>query len=163
MFMRRTPAAAAVFATARELMGRYGELGFMPMRSGAPNDEPVLGCALALHGIAGVSDGGTSSRTPMGIRGPLRLDVLRGGASFNKEGVPVRPAIVHFCGWRSRGFHYRREAIKLSVAARWNISPGVASRAVDLVANPPYTVAAALCRPPLRAFEWWRAHRRAAA
>ena len=107
-----------MFATARELMRRYAELGFRPLRGGGPNDEPVFAFALALHGVAGVDDGGVSSRTPIGIRGPLRLDVLRGGCRFNKQGVVVEPALVHFCGWRARGFHYRRERLKLRLATR---------------------------------------------
>jgi hypothetical protein len=153
VFVRRTPEAAAVFTTARRLMERYEELGFRPMRGGGRNDEPILACALALHGITGVPDRGTSSRTPIGIRGPLNIDVIHGGASFNKEGNRVKPAIVHFCGWRSRGFHYRREALKLTLAARWDISPTLIARTVDALANPPYAVAAAFCRPPLRMLE----------
>jgi hypothetical protein len=159
VFVRRSPEATAIFDTARELMTRYAELGFEPMRSGAPNDEPVLACALALHGIAGIADRGSSSRTPIGISGPLKIDVLVGRAAFIKEGVPVRPAIVHFCGWRVRGFHYRRESLKLSLADGLGVPPVAASRAVSLIANPPYTLAAAVCRPPVRAFERWRSGR----
>jgi hypothetical protein len=156
VFVRRSAEATAVFETARELMGRYAELGLQPMRSGAPNDEPVLACALALHHVAGITDGGRSSRTPIGIRGPLRIDVLGGGAAFTKEGVPVCPAVVHFCGWRSRGFHYQREALKLRLVDGLGLPPAATARAVSLVANPPYTLAAAVFRPPLRALERWR-------
>jgi len=92
-------------------------------------------------------------RTPIGIRGPLRLDVLRGGCRFNKQGVVVEPTLVHFCGWRARGFHYRRERLKLRLANRTTLAPALISRAVDLIANPPYTAIAAICRPPLRAAE----------
>jgi hypothetical protein len=153
IYLERSPAASAVFATARDLMSRYEQLGFTPLRSGGPNDEPVLAFALALHGVPGVDDGGLSSRTPIGIRGPLRLDVLRGGCRFNKQGVVVEPALVHFCGWRARGFHYRREGLKLRLAMSTSLRPALISRAVDTVANPIYTAAAVFCRPPLRAFE----------
>jgi hypothetical protein len=160
IYLDRSWAAAAIFATARELMDRYAELGFRPLRGGGPNDEPILAFALALHGVAGIDDAGVSSRTPIGIRGPLRLDVLRGGCRFNKQGVVVEPALVHFCGWRARGFHYRRERLKLRLAARTPLPPAVISRGVDVVANPPYTAAAAVCRLPLRLVERGRGQRR---
>jgi hypothetical protein len=159
VYLDRTPQASAIFATARELMDRYADLGFQPLHGHGPNDEPVLAFALALHGVAGVDDGGSSSYTPIGIRGPLRLDVLRGGARFDKQGVVVHPALVHFCGWRARGFHYRRERLKLRLARRTPLPPAVISRGVDAVANPPYTVAAALCRLPLRVLEHRRGQR----
>jgi hypothetical protein len=160
IYLDRSPESRAVFATARDLMSRYAELGFTPLRSGGPNDEPVFAFALALHGVAGIDDAGRSMRTPIGIRGPLRLDVLRGGCRFNKEGVAVEPTLVHFCGWRARGFHYRRERLKLRLATSTSLSPPLISRTVDAVANPPYTAAAALCRLPLRAVERHRGNRK---
>jgi hypothetical protein len=160
IYLDSSPEARAVFGTARDLMSRYGELGFAPLRGGRPNDEPVLAFALALHGIGGVDDGGHSMRTPIGIRGPLRLDVLRGGSRFNKQGVVVEPTIVHFCGWRARGFHYRRERLKLRLANSTMLPPGFISRTVNAIANPPYTAVAALCRPPLRVAERHRGHRK---
>src|SRR5947209_1532459 len=71
-------AAAAVFDTARGLMSRYDELGLQPHARGISNDEPVVSMALATHGIRAVDDGGTTMRTPIDIRGPLHIDVLRG-------------------------------------------------------------------------------------
>jgi hypothetical protein len=102
-------------------------------------------------------------RTPIGIRGPLAIDVLAGWCRFNKQGTVVEPAVVHFCGWRASGFHYRREHLKLMLAARTRLPAPVISRVVNAVCNPPYVIAAALCRPVLRLVERvfrWRVGRR---
>ena len=112
-YFDKSEAAGAIFETAREIMGRYDQHGLTPMARGFASDEPVVAMALAAHGIEAIDDRGTTMRTPIGIRGPLRIDVLAGYCAFDKEGMDVSPAIAHFADWRSRGFHYNREASKL--------------------------------------------------
>ena len=143
--------AAALFASAREIMARYEELGFTPMLRGSRNDEPVLAFALAIHGVPGIQDGGVGMRTPIGLRGPLAIDVLRGYCRFNKDGALVEPAIAHFCGWRARAFHYRRERLKLALAARCSLPRPLISVAVNALADPPYRFGSVAGRP---AFLW---------
>jgi hypothetical protein len=133
--------AMSVFATARSLMARHQELGLRPMARGSLGEEPVLAMALAMHGISAVDDGGTTMRTPIGIIGELKIDVLEGYCQFNKAGVQVSPAIAHFADWRTQAFHYNREAMKLFLARTLPIPPLRVSRAVNSICNPPYSLA----------------------
>jgi hypothetical protein len=153
VYFDRSEKAAAVFSTAREIMRDYESLGFTPMRTGGKNDEPVLAVALALHGVTAVDDDGTTMRTPIGLRGPLTIDVLRGICHFNKDGTMVAPAIAHFCGWRSRAFHYRRETLKLQLAIHSPLSGRVISQLVNAVCNPPYAIVVATGGPAFKIME----------
>ena len=141
--------ARAVFHTARELMARYDELGLDPMARGFSSDEPVVAMALATHGIRAVDDHGQTMRTPIGIRGPLDIDILRGYCRFNKAGTPVTPAIPHFADWRTRAFHYNREAAKLWLSGRLPVPDAWISTAVNAVSNPVYALVHFFGRPLL--------------
>ena len=138
MYWSDAPEAGGVFRTARELVPRYSELGFgrMSGRDSAVTDEPLVSIAMALHGLSVVEDGASTMRTPIGSTGPLRVDVLRRRSGFTKEGVPVSPAIVHFCGDYAEGFVYRREVAKLRLPLRSPLARTAASTVVDVVANP---------------------------
>jgi hypothetical protein len=153
LYFDRGEETGKVFATAREIMRNYDTLGFTPMRGGGRNDEPVLAVALAIHGVSAIDDGGSTMRTPIGLRGPLSIDVLRGTCHFNKDGTQVEPAIAHFCGWRSRGFHYRREQVKLHLAAHSPLPTRLISHAVNAICNPPYAIGVAAFGPAFRLLE----------
>ncbi len=142
-YFDKSDVAMAVFETAREIMSRYREFNLNPMARGFSSDEPVVAMSLATHGIQAVDDGGTTMRTPIGLRGPLHIDVLRGYCRFNKEGIEVRPAIAHFSDWRSRSFHYNREALKLYLARRLSVAPRTISAVVNATCNPLYFAAQA--------------------
>ena len=157
-YFNQSAAAGSVFATARDLMDRYEELGLAHHLIGH-SEEPVVAMALAKHGIEALDDGGTTMRTPIGIRGDLDIDVLRGYCSFDKEGEfllassrsrgeCVTPRIMHFAGSWTRGFPYRRETLKLVLHRRLPFVPAtVISRAVNSTTNVPYEVTAFLTRP----------------
>lgn len=114
---------AEVFASARALAGRYAELGFETMRGYAVTDEPLISLALGLRGQGVVEDAGSTMRTPLGIEGPLEIDVPAGRSRFVKEGHVVSPAVVHFCGdWAGSGA-YRRERLKIDVLHRFPFLP----------------------------------------
>jgi hypothetical protein len=103
--------SVSIFATARTLLAHYEELRFS--RHERPYDEPLFAVAMALHGISTIQDGGTTMRTPTGLRGPLQIDVRRGFGRFNKYGVVVEPAVVHFAGNWAQSFEYQRECFRL--------------------------------------------------
>jgi len=140
-YFTQSDEAIAVFATARTLMSQYDELGLRLTARGSRSDEPVLAMALASHGIRAVDDHGSTMRTPIGIEGELKIDVLRGYCRFTKAGVVVTPAIVHFADWRTLAFHYNREALKLQIARSVAIQPERVSRGVDAICNPLYSFA----------------------
>jgi len=142
-----SPVARSVFATGRDLMGRYEELGLAGHSLGH-SDEPVVSMALAKHGIEALDDGGNAMRTPIGIRGELNVDVLRGYCSFDKDGTQVTPRVMHFAGSWTRGFRYRRESLKLALHRGIPFVPGRAiSLMVNGTMNVPYEFAALLTRP----------------
>jgi hypothetical protein len=117
-YWRSSATGKRVFSDAKNLSSLYPTLGFQPMhgRSGAVTDEPLISIALARQGLTVVPDAGTTMRTPLGISGHLRIDVLRGRGSFIKEGQPVSPALIHFCGNWADSRAYRVEALKLKLA-----------------------------------------------
>jgi len=146
-YFNRSAASQTVFASGRDLMGRYEELGLANHALGR-SDEPVMAMALAKHGIEALDDGGTAMRTPIGIRGELDIDVLRGYCSFDKDGQLVTPRVVHFAGSWTRGFRYRRETLKLTLHRRLPLVPAAAiSRVVNGTTNLPYEVSAFLTQP----------------
>ena len=107
-----------------------------------------MGMALAKHGIEALDDGGTTMRTPIGMRGELDIDVLRGYCSFDKDGQYVSPRIMHFAGSWTRGFRYRRETLKLVLHRRLSfVPPTVISLVINTATNLPYEVTARLTRP----------------
>ena len=98
LYFEDTPSGHAVFRRARDLADRYRELGFADVkgRHWSLSDEPCFGLAMALENLAIVPDGGSTMRTPIGMTGPLSIDVLQGYCTFIKEGEPVAPAVPHF-------------------------------------------------------------------
>ena len=126
--------STAVFETSGSILRDYEGLGLHPFRGGV-NDEPIVALALAIHGIPPVDDQGRAMRTPIGIRGRLDVDVLRGVCRFNKQGTEVEPAIIHFAGDDAEGFCYWRERLKLLLGHRITLKP-VVSYAVNALTNP---------------------------
>lgn len=138
--------ATAVYTRARELAGRYDELGLVRLR-GLPNDELLMASAMALHGLAAVPDDGTVMADPQACPGPLRTNVLRGRRRLVNPPPPsplhrawypfgiVQPVIVHFLGHHVHSAHYRAEAARLRLAARgWPapLATALATLAIDL-------------------------------
>jgi len=127
-YFENGPAAAAVFARARELALRYDELGLVRLR-GHPNDELVIAGAMALHGLSPLPDDGSWMGDPLASPGPIDLDVLRGHrvlvnppppSPLHREWNPFprqSPALVHFLGEHALLPRYRTEAQRLRLAA----------------------------------------------
>lgn len=110
IFFRRGAAASSVFASARDAMSSYETLGFQPFRE-TRTDEVGFALAFSKHGIHPIDDdGGRTMRTPIGIEGPMHIDVLRGYCRFVKRGRPVAPTIVHFATWQFHPVYYRERA-----------------------------------------------------
>jgi len=104
---RRTPLTQQVFASAREIAGRYDALGINRL-GGILNDEPVLSLAMAKHGI---------EAEPFGSRWILQmqaqqldhvdLDWTIPKAHAVLAGTTVCPRVVHFQAHRTRPVYYR--------------------------------------------------------
>ncbi len=102
-----------IFNCAKEHWQRYEDLGFSVHASGK-NEEPIMSFAISKFAEKPFSDVEKKSMyTPIGIKGSIRIDVLRGFCSFKKYSERVEPSIVHFPGSFSESFFYTREVFKL--------------------------------------------------
>jgi hypothetical protein len=111
--------AAEVFRKAREVATDYERFD---LGEKFITEEPVFAIALASSGIDAVSDEmGLTMRTPYKMIGNINVDVLKGVASFNKNGRHVSPAIVHFAG-NACPFEYKRERLKLDLASKLSVA-----------------------------------------
>jgi hypothetical protein len=109
-----------IFARARKiLLNQYESLGFAPFRD-TRNDEAGFAIALSEKGLSPLQDYGRTMRTPIGIQGRIRLDVLRGECEFIKNGERVRPAIMHFATWQYHPIYYRERAkLRIHYGPEW--------------------------------------------
>ncbi len=106
-FFRKGKKCSDILAYARELEMQYEELGLVKLR-GVPNEEPLLGLAMAKFGEEPIADDGTIKTDLMFYNGSLKLDVFGGVAEVSKGiidskldeewNIPVRaqPKLVHF-------------------------------------------------------------------
>jgi hypothetical protein len=96
-FFKKSDLAQQVFSHANALRDKTTALGIRDFDKGGPNDETLIGLALAELRVSQLYDDlGNLMRTPVNIIGKLKVDALGGGCSFNKGGVFVSPAICHF-------------------------------------------------------------------
>jgi hypothetical protein len=96
-FFKKCSLAEQVFSRANALRSRTTALGIKDFDKGGPNDETLIGLALAELRVSQLyDDHGNLMRTPVNMIGKLQVDALGGGCSFNKGGVEVTPAICHF-------------------------------------------------------------------
>lgn len=137
-YFKGSETATKIYNQARKLKENYTENGFTGFRNSI-NEEPVIAVAMALNHVEAIDDRGTGMRTPIGIEGPLTIDVLKQKSRFNKQGEIVEPAIVHFSGGYANAFHYRRESAKLKLAAGAPfLSKTLLSALINLYFNVPY-------------------------
>lgn len=135
-YFRNDAITANIYEKARELKENYDELGFTRFR-GSINEEPLIAVAMAINKIEAVDDKGTAMRTPIGINGPLKIDVLNKKCGFDKVGEYVEPTIIHFAGSFAIAFHYKREIMKLKIARK---APFLRKKFVSFVVNLGYNL-----------------------
>lgn len=150
MLIRATHKTHGIFVRARQLVADYGELGLHTFRGGIA-DEPLLAMALAEEGVHAQDLTAVAAATPIGISGPLRVNVLAGTCTFAKNGDVVEPALIHFAAdysseYRLAGAAYRRERCALRLAQ----GAGVPNRAARLLAGLRYGLQSALLNTWIR-------------
>lgn len=119
-YVSKTSTQPDILEYARSLLENYKEIGFWSFRNQGPNDELLIGAAIEKMGFQNISDDSKLMRTPIGILGPLFVDVFKNKSEFNKYGHKVNPAIVHFAGGIVECKEYKREAGKLKVYYKSN-------------------------------------------
>lgn len=130
-YFKKDAITANIYNDAREITGRYTDIGLKYL-NGALNEEPVIAIAMAVNHVKAIDDSGKGMRTPIGINGPLNVDVLNQHCRFIKNGVRVKPAILHFAGAYTDAFHYKREITKLKLSRK---IPHINKKLVSLIVN----------------------------
>jgi hypothetical protein len=127
-YLEKGKKAEEVYVTARKLELQYDEIGFKRLR-GRPNDEVLMALAMQLHGQKPVIDDGTIMSDPQACPGGYGIDVINGKRWLINPPKPnplhqswypfekVSPAIVHFLGYYTLNFPYRREVYRLQQLA----------------------------------------------
>jgi hypothetical protein len=122
-YFTRSAEATAFFRTSRKLMEDSRALRLGEFRRNGPADETLYSLAMAIHQVGPTWMGVRGMWTPCGYKGRLRLDVLKGTCSFQKEGMHLSPEIVHFPGEYVYAFPYARERARLKAHMQSKASP----------------------------------------
>ncbi|MBB5395349.1 hypothetical protein [Mucilaginibacter sp. AK015] len=127
-YIEKGDKATTVYTTARKLEKAYDEIGFVRLRN-RPNDEVIMALAMQLHGQMPLTDDGTMMSDPQACPGGYRIDVISGRRELINPPLPnplhqswypfekVSPAIVHFLGYYTQHYPYKREAYRLAKAS----------------------------------------------
>jgi hypothetical protein len=118
-YFKRTPEAAAIFATARDLLAHAAELHFPNVALNAgngpyngPTDEALYSVAMAIHGLTVTNMGRGGMWTAVDSATDLALDVPNGICSFVRRGRLVAPDILHVASF-TESLIYLRECFRL--------------------------------------------------
>jgi hypothetical protein len=125
-YFERSSEASEFFTTARNILDNFKTLGLCEFRRNGPNDESVYALAMAIHKLGPTSMGPGGMWTPVGYKGPLLLNALKGKCSFEKEEMQLFPEIIHFPGEYMYCFAYARERAKLRARIEGTKSPASA-------------------------------------
>jgi hypothetical protein len=125
--------ATAVYQTARDLEKQYDEIGFVRLRN-KPNDEVLMALAMQLNNQQPVPDDGTIMSDPQACPGGYKIDTISGERYLYNPPQPnplhqsqypfqkVSPVVVHFLGYYTSHYPYRREAYRLKKALDNNLT-----------------------------------------
>ena len=133
----KSETAQKVFNKAIALLKEYKEIGAILWR-GKISDEPLMSIAMSIYEQEPIDDNGKGMRTPLGLSGQFKMDILKGYCRFYKYEKLVTPSIMHYGGFSNNIFFYRREIIKLKMNS-WKIfPPSMISFIVNSCYNPFY-------------------------
>ncbi|MES2267305.1 MAG: hypothetical protein V4520_11115 [Bacteroidota bacterium] len=123
-YLEKGATASSVYTTARKLEAEYDSIGFVRLRN-RPNDEVLMSLAMQLHSQEPILDDGTIMSDPQACPGGYQIDVIKGKRWLLNPRAPsplhqhwypftkVSPAIVHFLGYYTTHYPYKREAYRL--------------------------------------------------
>ena len=128
-----------VFELARDIFSvNYQDWGLW-LFNGKPGDEPAMSVAMGHFNLEPVSDPKRLGMyTPVGQKGVFEIDILNGFCRFEKSGVKVNPAIMHFGGGYPEAFHYKREIGKMNFFLKTKLPKPIIAALVNLIYNPVY-------------------------
>jgi len=126
-YLEKGEKATEIYTTAREIEKRYDEIGFVRLRN-RPNDEVIMALAMQLHQQKPIIDDGTIMSDPQACPGGYKIDIISGKRLLINPPAPhllhqawypferVSPAIVHFLGYYTNHYPYKREVYRLNKA-----------------------------------------------
>ena len=154
-YLRKGQICDRVFHAARQLEGRYDELGINRLR-GVPNEEPLIGLGMALNGQRPLAEDGSVKAEPMFFSADTEIDVFAGRARlFNhpRRSKPypewhipteAHPTIVHFNASFAEHPPYTVEAIRLERVMRDRWPLGAATLYAKLTRALPFWISRTL-------------------
>jgi hypothetical protein len=132
-YLEKGPEADKVYKIARDLEKQYDEVGFVRLRN-RPNDEVLMALAMQLEGMTPLIDDGSIMSDPQACPGKYQLDVLNGRTLLINPPLPdvnhrdwypfekISPLVVHFLGYYTQHYPYRREVYRLEKALNNNLN-----------------------------------------
>lgn len=158
-YLEKGDAASRICEQARSIMDRYPDYPFTK-RGADYLDEPCLALAMAKHNIRAHLNDFTVMKVPIGLKGPMVLDVIGGFSRLDLGDKVISPSIIHLPNIWTKEPVYRRECLKLKLWHITNLSPTLVRRAVDIFTNPYYAFYALGLRAVKRLFGRGREHPR---
>ncbi|MCW2284292.1 hypothetical protein M2323_002159 [Rhodoblastus acidophilus] len=137
-YIDKSREAKVIFAEARQLEPRYDDVGFVRLR-GQPNDEMLIGAALAKNAIYPVPNDGRYYADFQWWPDLIEFDVLKGRCVMRNPPAPdprrqerypaavASPLVVHFLGQHVDSAAYKRAALTLALNAKKLPFPGLLS------------------------------------
>ncbi|MFD2161028.1 hypothetical protein ACFSJU_01390 [Paradesertivirga mongoliensis] len=133
-YIEKGPIATDVYIKARELEREYDEIGFIRLRN-RPNDEVIMALSMQLKKMIPVKDDGTIMSDPQSCPGGYDIDVITGNRwlvnpppphPLHQQWYPfikVSPVIVHFLGYYTQHYPYKREVYRLKLKLTGRLNP----------------------------------------
>jgi hypothetical protein len=128
-YLEKGEMASNVYAKARELEKDYDNIGFKRLRN-RPNDEVLMALAMQLHQMEPIEDDATIMSDPQACPGGYEIDVIKGKRWLLNPAEPhplhqawypferVEPVIVHFLGYYTQHYPYKREIFRLAMVVK---------------------------------------------
>lgn len=150
-YVRKGDLARNIFAYAEALEPRYDDVGFVRLR-GQPNDEMLIGAALAHFGVRPIENDGRFYGDFQWWPRLTSMNVLKGVCEMDNPPAPhplrqdsypaakARPLILHFLGHHIERAEYKEAARAFALAAEGALLPGLRSK---IEAWPHYALRAA--------------------
>ena len=126
-YIEKGAIANKVYSAARDIEKQYDEIGFVRLRN-RPNDEVIMALAMQMENQTVLIDDGTVMSDPQACPGDYQLDIIKGETLMINPPLPdskhrdwypfeeVSPVIVHFLGYYTAKYPYRREVYRLKKA-----------------------------------------------
>jgi hypothetical protein len=138
-YFEKSDLSKKTFELAREIFYSKYQTWDLWLFNGKPGDEPAMSIAMGHFNLEPVSDPKRITMyTPVGQQGVFEMDILSGYCRFEKSGIMVSPAIMHFGGGYPEAFHYKRELKKMKLHIKTHLPKALCSILVNGIYNPIY-------------------------